>query len=89
MSTGMEAGEVATVATGMQRAVTPSRLTTTLYDLMAALQDVVGLEDDALVVATMVHLLQSGRLTRLRTDRALRCEAHSAVAPAGQRLPSR
>ena len=72
MSTVMKVGERATVATGMQRGATPSRCTTTLYDLMTAIQDVVSPEDDALAVATMVHLLQSGRLTWLRTDHALR-----------------
>jgi hypothetical protein len=41
--------------------------TGTLYNLMAALQDVVGLEDDALIMATVVHLLRFGRLTGLGT----------------------
>jgi hypothetical protein len=41
----------------------PSRLTTTLYDLITAIQAVVDPDDDALVVATVVHLLRSGRLT--------------------------
>jgi hypothetical protein len=49
----------------MQRAATPSCLTTTLYDLMAAIQAEVDPNDDALVVATVVHLLRSGRLTWL------------------------
>ena len=65
MSTVMEVGGMAPVATGTQRVATPSRRTTTLYDLMAALQDVVGPDDDVLVVATVVHLLRSGRLTVL------------------------
>ena len=38
-------------------------ITTTLYDLIAALQDVVQPGEDALVVATMVHLLGTGRIT--------------------------
>jgi hypothetical protein len=41
------------------------RLTITLYALLAALQEVVGPEEDALVVATVQYLLQSGRLTWL------------------------
>jgi len=41
----------------------PATITTTLYDLIAALQDVVPPGDDALVVATMVHLLCTGRMT--------------------------
>ena len=67
MATVLEGGEMAPVAAGIQRVETPSRCTTTLYDLMAALQDLVGPDDDALVVATVVHLLRSGRLTVLGT----------------------
>jgi hypothetical protein len=67
MATVMDVGEMATVAMGMQRIETPSRRTTTLYNVMAALQDAVGPDDDALVVATAVHLLRSGRLTMLET----------------------
>jgi hypothetical protein len=72
MSTVIEVGEMATGAMGRQKGATPSRYTTTLYDLMMATQDVVGPGNDALAVATMVHLLQSGRLTWLRTDHVLR-----------------
>ena len=50
----------------MPRAETSSRFTTTLYDLMTALQDVVGPDKDALVVATVGYLLRSGRLTWLK-----------------------
>ena len=53
---------MATVGTGRQGEATPSRLTTTLYDLVAALREVAE-ADDAQVVATLVHLLRSGRLT--------------------------
>jgi hypothetical protein len=67
MSTVMEVGEMATGATGTQRVATPSHCTTTLYDLIAALQATVGPDDDALVVATVAHLLRSGRLTMLET----------------------
>jgi hypothetical protein len=59
----MERITVATGATEMPRAETPSRLTTTFYDLITALQDVVGANNDALVVASVVHLRRSGRLT--------------------------
>jgi len=44
----------------------PSMVTSSLYDLMAALQAMVPQEDDALVVATMLHLLRSGRLCFVR-----------------------
>ena len=48
-------------------------ITTTLYDLIAALQDVVQPDEDAdaLVVATMVHLLGTGRITLLSGIEAL------------------
>jgi hypothetical protein len=48
---------------GRHAAGTPSYLITTLYDVIAALQDGLGPDDDALVVATVVHLLRSRRLT--------------------------
>ena len=40
----------------------PSRVTTTLYDVIAALQTVVEPEEDALVVAIVANWLRSGRL---------------------------
>src|SRR5262252_436370 len=43
----------------------PATITTTLYGLIEALQDVVQPGEDALVVATMVHLLCTGRITLL------------------------
>jgi hypothetical protein len=39
----------------------PVTITTTLYDLIAAIQRVVAPEEDALAVATAVHMLHSGR----------------------------
>ncbi len=66
MSTVLEVDEMAPVARGIQRVAMPSRRTTTLYDLMAALQDVGGPDNDVLVVASVVYLLRSGRLTVLR-----------------------
>jgi hypothetical protein len=53
------------VASEVREKKTPSRITTTLYELMAALQDVVGPDNDTLVVATVAHLLRSGQLTFL------------------------
>jgi hypothetical protein len=43
-------------------AVAPTRVTTTLYDVMAALQTVVEPEEDDLVVAIVAAWLRSGRL---------------------------
>jgi hypothetical protein len=73
MAPMMERTTVATGATGMPRAETPSRLTTTLYDLITALQAVVAPDDDVLVVATVVHLLRSRRLTWDGQARARQC----------------
>jgi hypothetical protein len=44
----------------------PSIITTTLYDLVVAIQDVVGSDEDALVVATLTHLLESGQIVLQR-----------------------
>jgi len=37
-------------------------VTTTLYDLIAAIQDIVGPGNDRLVVATVVHMLSTSSL---------------------------
>jgi len=44
----------------------PTRVTTTLYDVMVALQTVVEPEDDALVVAIVTAWCRSGRLRVLK-----------------------
>jgi len=62
MAQVMASSAGATVTTDEVVAARPPRLTTTLYELLAAIQDVVGPEEDALVVATVQHLLRSGRL---------------------------
>jgi hypothetical protein len=41
----------------------PAAIPTTLYDLIAALQDAAGPGEDTLVVAAVAHLMRSGRLT--------------------------
>src|SRR5215475_10115973 len=61
MARGMDASEGMTVIMDEVVAVRPPRRTTTLYELLAAIQDVMGPEEDALVVATIQHLLQSGQ----------------------------
>jgi hypothetical protein len=63
MATVTDRGVVRTVGRGRSGAASPSRLPTTLYDLIAAIQDVAG-PDDELVVATVRHLLRSRRLIR-------------------------
>jgi hypothetical protein len=64
MHTVMAFGQAEHGALQGQEAEAPRRLTTTLYDLMAVIQAVVG-PDDTQVVRTVVHLLQSGQLTFL------------------------
>jgi hypothetical protein len=41
---------------------TSATVTTTLYDLIATIQDVVGPGNDRLIVATVVHMLSAGSL---------------------------
>jgi hypothetical protein len=41
----------------------PSRLTTTLYDLITALHTVTEWDEDELVVALVTHWMRAGRLT--------------------------
>src|SRR6266704_1030788 len=79
MSHVMVSSEGATVATDGVGAERPPRLTTTLYELLAAIQDVVGPEGDALVVATVRHLLQSGQLTWLGEARGCLGESPGRV----------
>jgi hypothetical protein len=67
MATVRDRGAAIPVGRGRPREARPSHRLITLYDLITALQDVVGPADDGLVVATVRHLLQSGRLTRRRT----------------------
>jgi hypothetical protein len=65
VTTVMDRGAVTTMGKGRPGAARPSHLPITLADLITAIQDVVGPGEDALVVATVRHLLQSGRLTAL------------------------
>ena len=48
----------------------PATVTTTLYDLIATIQNIVGPGDDRLVVATVAHMLATGSIT-LPRDLAL------------------
>src|SRR6266851_5396816 len=60
-----EEGSVATVATSGGEDTAPATITTTLYDLIAALQEVVEPGEDGLVVATVVSMLRAGRIRRV------------------------
>jgi hypothetical protein len=55
--------ELEPVATAVTQDNASATITTTLYDLIAAMQAVVSLDDDALIVATVWHVLCSGRIT--------------------------
>jgi hypothetical protein len=66
MRTAAEASEDTAVETVVTEEDTPATITTTLYDLIAAVQDVVGPDNKALVVATLQHLLCSHRATWVR-----------------------
>jgi hypothetical protein len=67
MATVTGRGAVTTVGSGRPRIARPARLPITRYDLITAIQDIVGPEDDGLVVATVRHLLQSRRRTARET----------------------
>jgi hypothetical protein len=54
------------VEAGLTAAEAPTCLTTTLYDVIAALQTVVKPDEDDLVVAVMVHWLRSRLITFVR-----------------------
>ena len=93
MATVIDRGAVTTERKGWRGAALPSRRPITLSDLITAIQDVVGPEDDALVVATVVHLLRSRRFGSSGWERtaccgvrhsARRCR-HGRAAPPGRR----
>ena len=66
MHTGIdpcEDGGVVTVEPSGRKDAASATITTTLYDLIAALQEVVDSGEEALVVAAVVSMLRAGRLT--------------------------
>ena len=60
MTTSIDPGETGVMAPAAL--ATSATVTTTLYDLIATIQDVVGPGNDRLVVATVVHMLAAGSL---------------------------
>jgi hypothetical protein len=66
-----DAGGVETFDMSSGEEAAPATITTTLYDLLAALQEVVDPGEDALVVAIVVSMLRAGRLTWHRGAAAL------------------
>jgi hypothetical protein len=63
MHTVNDLAEVESIATIEMKDNVTTTITTTLYNLIAAIQEVVDPADDALVVATVWHVLCSGRVT--------------------------
>ena len=59
MNTISESSEVQTA---------PATITTTLYDLVAAMHTVTSPDEDDLVIATVMHWLHSGRITWLKNS---------------------
>jgi hypothetical protein len=53
------------VEAGQTAAEAPARLTTTLYDVIAALQSVVEPDEDGIVIAVVGHWLRTRRITRV------------------------
>jgi hypothetical protein len=76
MATVRDHGAAIPVGRGRPREARPSHRLITLYDLITALQDVVGPADDGLVVAIVRHLLGARRLTVLGAE-TRRCSSHS------------
>lgn len=58
----------------------PTGITTTLYDLMAALHDVVAPHEDGLVVALVTHWLRTGRITRGEAESRRRLRRSATLA---------
>jgi hypothetical protein len=58
-------GSVATIETSGGEDTAPATITTTLYDLIAAVQEVVEPGEDGLVVATVVSMMRAGRIHSL------------------------
>jgi hypothetical protein len=58
MTTSIDPRE--TGVTAPEALATSATVTTTLYDLIATIQDIVGPGNDRLVVATVVHMLSAG-----------------------------
>lgn len=62
MSTGIDAGIVKSLNTVKKTATEPARVHTTLFDLIAALQEAADPGDDTAVVASVVDLMETGRI---------------------------
>jgi hypothetical protein len=68
MQTVPDLSQTPTIAIRVKGKASPARCRTTLYDLIEALQNIMPPDADAMVTATVVHLLRSGQVTFLRTS---------------------
>ncbi len=68
----MQAAVAPTMPKSTRMHAKPATVTTTLYDLVAAVCDEVGEDEDALVTATVMHLLHSGRVKFLGNRQELK-----------------
>lgn len=68
MQTVPDLSQTPTIDIRVEEKASPARGRTTLYDLIEALQNIMPPEADAMVTATVVHLLRSGQVTFLRTS---------------------
>jgi energy-coupling factor transporter transmembrane protein EcfT len=75
MNTIIDLGETGVMAPAAL--ATSATVTTTLYDLIATIQDIVGPGNDRLVVATVVHMLSAG--SRI-VPRALDMQSSTALS---------
>lgn len=63
MTSRRRSRHVPTAASRLRGTQAPIRLTTTLYDVMAALQTVTEPDQDNLAIAVILHWFRTGRLT--------------------------
>jgi hypothetical protein len=63
MQTMTESPTLPAIPLARAKPTAPTTLTTTLYDLIATLQDAAGPDEDDLVVVAVLHLIDPGRLT--------------------------
>lgn len=68
MQTVPDLSQISTIDMRVAGKAAPAKHRTTLYDLIEALQNIMPPEADAMVTATVVHLLRSGQITFLRTS---------------------
>ena len=82
MRTTAEFSTAHAILAGEAQPLASAPLTTTLYDLMSALQEAAGPEEDTLVVAAMVDLMRSGRLLWHSTPTTRQWATHLSIQEA-------